>query len=806
MEELLRSLRNLDLSAPNGEQVLALFSEYPHVDKQLAQQLAVPARLESSDVKEGIDAMMDAALLSGATEAMLQNYNRALEKDTELLHNEHKQIYAPKPVKRVPLKALLAAQHATIRRREEEAKAASENAPFYVVRQINDTVHTFYSTRHVAELTRVDMDEFAVPKRLEGRYVLVRVASPLSLYCSCSFVGQLPSGAAIFVSIAYFTHDLSLPSDALNALLPIGTVCLIREPYISTNYLGVGGPISGGKGAVGIRVDTPSDVQVLDSVAPILQGVVWDSPCEPPAPPTRILWRQEGPLTRVVQHQLAQQRPVHVPDVAKARVHESIRQLLLMERPGAAWREWQAAVLAGIWNDPLACEDALLKFDVLFALHTYQAALDAIALDPPEALLSEYTHRKTKVTSAMQSHTSGPSDALLQHMFAATLTQSTPRFDYAEYVGPVAVQDIPNAGRGLVLTKDVKEGTLLLFCRAIGSSYSADKGCCERQILRCDVGRGVSSTTTQVLAAARCIHAILDRPELAHPLLGLTAGPDIPHDPLVQAPYPLRWEPPSDPQAALEAATPHVSSAYINGVLRFNAFGPAPMPAAASAGDPMANSTMPHPLPAILNHACLPTVSSVFLGDMVATRALHPLQKGTQIMHQYVQGELAYQTRQKLLAKHKFVCKCGLCERDLGDGIAQQRTREELLATMLPPLLERSRALHKGGFAPASSGTDLLKAHREIAASLLAFVDNVQATYHSSRDALRPDIVDPLHLAASHTRLSDPVKAIALAEAAITASGAVLGSAQGRAICQLPYATLKNAEYGWKQQPTHISA
>ena len=119
----------------------------------------------------------------------------------------------------------------------------------------------------------------------------------------------------------------------------------------------------------------------------------------------------------------------------------------------------------------------------------------------------------------------------------------------------------------------------------------------------------------------------------------------------------------------LSSATPLcVSSHYVNNVLRFNAFGPAAVPAAEAGNDPMSRSTMPHPLPAILNHACLPNVSSVFFGDFVTTRALHPLPKGTQIMHQYVQGEVPYDARQAQLAKNGFVCTGGLCELDSAAG------------------------------------------------------------------------------------------------------------------------------------------
>ena len=132
MEKLLHSLRNLDLAVPNGEQIVALIDADPRTEKQLAQQLAVPARIELNEEDAG-SAVMDAALMSGATEAMLENYNTTLKKETDMLAREVENLKKPIKLKRVPLKALLAAQDATIRRREaERAAGTSEDGRIYI--------------------------------------------------------------------------------------------------------------------------------------------------------------------------------------------------------------------------------------------------------------------------------------------------------------------------------------------------------------------------------------------------------------------------------------------------------------------------------------------------------------------------------------------------------------------------------------------------------------------------------------------------------------------------------------------------
>ncbi|WFC97778.1 hypothetical protein MYAM1_000497 [Malassezia yamatoensis] len=780
METLVRSLRNLGLAAPNGEQITSLVDADPQVEKRLAQQLAVPAQIDLMDSEDASAAMVDAALLTGATEAMLANYNRTLQQQVEALKEEFVKTNSPKPIKRIPLRALLSQQEALIRRRtEERLSSTSKSGSTYIPRQILDTDFVHCSTKAVSDLQRLDFDELLAPKRFEGRYLVVRVVSRLSVYASCSFVGEiLPSGAPIPISIAYFTPNLNLYGEELDAMLPVGTYLLIREPYISTHYLGFGGPITGAKDTIGIRIDTPSDVIVLDDndalLADLCTGESRDDSLSTLAQFAE--WRQEGPLTRAIQRSFTQNnQQSSVPPVTATltSTRDIIRRFLRQERPGAAWREWLSAEKLGLWNtetdSSAVADDLLLKVDVLVELSDFAEADTVLETVPLEERDQAWTCYKAEVSEALYVSSHGPSEGLLQRIFQTTFTDPSPRFRLGEFHGPIEVQQIPNAGRGLVLTRDVSQGELLLCCRALGSTYSTDKECDGVPLLRVNIDSGVTSTTTQVLAATRCIHGILDRPELATAILGLTAGPDIPNSEYVAKPYPLKTLRLSG-DAAIQSGmhSPDVDALYVNGVLRFNAFGPAATPAAATGNDPMSRSTMPHPLPAILNHACLPNVSSVFFGDLVTTRALHPLPAGTQIMHQYVQGELPYDSRQSLLSKHGFQCSCGLCELDEHDGASARHQRKSLLATSLPPLVDRSQALLQNMQLAA------IDAHQDMVTALQELVSNLDATYNPARTPLRPDLADIFLRASKHAEVYDKDAALRLARAGTQATGAVL--------------------------------
>ena len=193
-----------------------------------------------------------------------------------------------------------------------------------------------------------------------------------------------------------------------------------------------------------------------------------------------------------------------------------------------------------------------------------------------------------------------------------------------------------------------------------------------------------------------------------------------------------------------------VDAAYVDGVLRFNAFGPAQAPSRKgprSVGE-LEKSTMPHPFPAILNHACLPNVSSVFLSNIVTTRALCDMPAGSEIVHQYVRGEEALAIRSANLSKHGFECACKLCVFDRRDGLDSCQLRARIVQGESKAILDRSSLLlrkkNKNSSRPAEEEKISEKeeeAHEDIIESLDALIARIDATYSTAtRSAFRPDL------------------------------------------------------------------
>ena len=76
-----------------------------------------------------------------------------------------------------------------------------------------------------------------------------------------------PSGDCIAVGAYYFVANPSLFGPSLDSQLPIGTKIAIREPYVKISGSGGGQPF--------VRVDSPTDIVVLEDDDPHCKGVTW---------------------------------------------------------------------------------------------------------------------------------------------------------------------------------------------------------------------------------------------------------------------------------------------------------------------------------------------------------------------------------------------------------------------------------------------------------------------------------------------------------------------------------------------------
>ncbi len=196
MEDLLKALRNLGLALPDPEQLLQLSDPDSEVQDNLARHLSLtPAKNDlvpdendnaiansASDDKADeeedddlvLDPLVDADLFKGAVQALLENYNKSIDKERDALRKEKDALTSPKKLKPVPLKALLARQAAEIKKRQEEVYVAGHDPEsgrkrrrLYLPRQTFDGVGSYASDKPLDQLSQIDADELQAPKHFD---------------------------------------------------------------------------------------------------------------------------------------------------------------------------------------------------------------------------------------------------------------------------------------------------------------------------------------------------------------------------------------------------------------------------------------------------------------------------------------------------------------------------------------------------------------------------------------------------------------------------------------------------------------
>ncbi|KAE8195927.1 hypothetical protein CF328_g4288, partial [Tilletia controversa] len=773
-----------------------------------------------------------------------------------------------RPAKAVPRAALLQRQNADIRRAQEEYHAILHSAhgvaPEPIPRLILDGPPYFTATTPLSQLRRIGIADFhAPPVHFSGRYLLCRVISPPLVYVGCTLVVDDPAGLATPLSIAHFTSNINLPPkhEGTASLLPLGTVLAVREPYVSSNHhISAGGPIQG-KAATGVRVSSLTDIVVLDpdedaEHRELLRDVHWELDIaqvlgdgERQRPPS---WLREGPCTRRLRRSRSGSSSSSQGTATTADSTLSQLETFLQERrPGAAYRELTAArrrsllpdvhkegeeqqrqhtqaqrlVQQQVINLEARTLHALRAYDALRALKGAVDRTDIYSFPEDQSTLLQNAAVLRAPSQSPSSSSAQPTKSLIQDLYKLdrTPTALTPQMELygPDYIHPsLAIASTPNAGRGMVTTADIPAGEVLLCCAAVEPCFAEDGDWAGVQVLRLGLAggqvdgghendggaEGVSVTTTQVMACTRLIHALIDRPELQHAVLGLTAGPHLPYSSFAQREsYPLITEAVLDGDEALAGyVLPDIDARYLDGVLQHNAFGPGrdvdvdlgvplvPLtgdsvrskrgegkqkrkrrrPPAASSD--LARASMPLPLAAILNHACLPNVSSIFLGSSILITSLVPLCEGVELVHSYVSGERPLLVRRAQLGKHGFECGCGLClcergeEGEGGEKVGLGRKRVEVGAGKMGAVVERSRMVAKNrraGLLIAKDGGEG-EEEEDLGLAFEGIVREIESTYAPARGSLwdagsgrgqevvlKPELFEPfVHLARCRRR------------------------------------------------------
>ncbi|KAL7409225.1 hypothetical protein BDY24DRAFT_404091 [Mrakia frigida] len=285
-----------------------------------------------------------------------------------------------------------------------------------------------------------------------------------------------------------------------------------------------------------------------------------------------------------------------------------------------------------------------------------------------------------------------------------------------DFVGPVQVLEMKEGkGRGLVATRDIEEGELVMCVKPFTSVLEEDLTSSEKNEKEGAVNpiSGLVDSVTQVKLAFRVLDRIKNDPQSSAPLNLLFAGPSFDSPP----PFPLSSllpDPTSNPADLPSQPTLRQISLSIS----YNSFTPRPL--ASTALLPPNSSAHPpsalYLLPSLLNHSCLPNTSWTFYspssGLPLAIRARTLVRKGEEVTQSYCSG-LDFDARRVVLEKHLPPstsgggCGCELCDREHVDGIESRERRRALLEVFKEELTGREPS--EGGVRSLENLTEAME-------------------------------------------------------------------------------------------------
>jgi hypothetical protein len=325
-----------------------------------------------------------------------------------------------------------------------------------------------------------------------------------------------------------------VPNAVLKELFPIGTIYAVREPHYR---IWPGGDHT----MFNIHCDSPTDLVRLQPDDILLRGTSWYNPSyASEAGLDKRDFRSEGNAYYRDKSYL----------LAEMRYGEGIRESTSISTLALLYLN-RAAVNITLERYNSAFEDSVITLQLLDSIGTKSyPGIDrdtkskalfrrSLALERMERLDEadfsyEETVRWTGQTTGTSveglarcrkkvQHTEGGKFSMDAVFYEARTPQRDPRLDVGRYQGSIILSDLPNrgGGRGMVATRDIKAGELLLAEKAYAVVYPGG----DTVRLGMDFKRGEVYTTPKVKLVSAVVRNLLDRPLLARQLYSLYAGP-----------------------------------------------------------------------------------------------------------------------------------------------------------------------------------------------------------------------------------------------------------------------------------------
>uniref|UniRef100_A0A915DCI8 SET domain-containing protein n=1 Tax=Ditylenchus dipsaci TaxID=166011 RepID=A0A915DCI8_9BILA len=356
--------------------------------------------------------------------------------------------------------------------------------------------------------------------------LLSQMKVPL-VHRECYLVCRVISDAIVEVGTSVLIEDLrddveelilfNFQYDLTNTTwLSKGTIMLVKEPYLK---------YSGGESGLQIRVDSPSDVIFIDEADELRLQAYGASKWYVPSKLTFDQLRQKGNDSYAAKNYEAalkwyKKAMLLVPDSPVIYLNQAAC-LLELGCYCEAHEKAGKALSSGADKRRLFTGELLGK--AAYGMREWQLAIDhfkRLHHDYPSD--KEVSSLLNKANDRLQESLTG--DYNLNELYKQSVLQKKLYMDVADYVGPVEIVDIKGKGKGLVATRDVQKGTLLLvskaFCLAFEDDLKAD-------LCSITTFERTMETKKQALCIIKAIQMLRKNKHKASDLYALFAG-DMP--------------------------------------------------------------------------------------------------------------------------------------------------------------------------------------------------------------------------------------------------------------------------------------
>ncbi|KAL3132993.1 hypothetical protein ABBQ38_006902 [Trebouxia sp. C0009 RCD-2024] len=348
--------------------------------------------------------------------------------------------------------ALLDDHKCKVAKLKEEQRAAAAGQVYF--QDITSHADPAACTLPYGMLKPVNLDQLQLEHRHKGCRIQGTVCcEPIrSTAIQLLLMDAVDDSKAVKVRV-YNLLPSNAPMAEVRALLPEGTRLAIKEPYYKTYD---------GDGSSGIRVDNPADVVFLQArsdqelVTDKKKAMTFD---EIKAAGNAAFRSSNYTLAQALYERCRLQQPQNVQVLSNlAAVHLCLKK----------WLEALKHAQVGLEIDPKHIKCLYHCADAAMHLGQYTKAIHHLTLAETLAPSSPQISTCLRTAQELQRQSLGQYDP--GKLFLNQQDKAVSQL--ANFTGPLKVTHLPGKGRGMVVTKDVKAGTLLAVCNPLAIAYT----------------------------------------------------------------------------------------------------------------------------------------------------------------------------------------------------------------------------------------------------------------------------------------------------------------------------------------------